>query len=120
MDWSATLNAVMDGVISIGVTAGVVLLKQYTGYQATAAQQQLIKDKATQLAHQAVAAAEPGIEQAVIRITDPIVTQRVPQMINDLAAHGVTVSAEQAAAKIQAALGATQVAAPTVDVKAPA
>lgn len=116
MDWSTILSNVMDGVVSVGVIAATGLIARYTGYQVSAAQQATIKDKATQLAHQAIAAAAPGIEQAVIHVTDPIVQNKVPQMISDLASHGITISADKAADNIQAAFGAAQVAAPTVDV----
>jgi hypothetical protein len=119
MDWSSTIDTLMHGVITLGVVAGTGLIYRYTGYQATAAQQTMITDKATQLAHQAIAAAQPGIEQAVIHVTDNIVQQKVPQMVSDLAQHGITVTAGQAADKIQAALGAAQVAAPTVAVDVP-
>jgi hypothetical protein len=118
MDWSNILDNLMHGVITIGVVAGTGLIARYTGYQVTAAQQVMITDKAQQLAHQAIAAAQPGIEEAVIKITDQIVQDKVPQMVKDLADHGIKVTPAKAADKIQAALGAAQVSSPTTVVDA--
>jgi hypothetical protein len=42
MDWSF-LQPVMEGVISIGVVAGVALIKQYTGVQISQANQDSIR-----------------------------------------------------------------------------
>lgn len=114
MDWNAFMSDAMHGVVSVGVIVITGLVYRYTGYQVTAAQQTMVIDKATQLANQAVAAAAPGFEQAVIHITDPIVQNAVPKMVDDLKNHGIEITPAKAADKIQAALGAAQVSSGTV------
>lgn len=47
MDWSSFLSGLADAAITAGIGAGVVILKQYTGVQISAANQDAIRSAAT-------------------------------------------------------------------------
>jgi hypothetical protein len=73
MDWSF-LQPVMEGVISLGVVAGVALVKQYTGIQISAANEDAIRNAATTEAGKLLTLGSPITPQAAATAAVKVLT----------------------------------------------